>query len=265
MRNAELVGVLERLCQGLELTDSQFELAKARYEAVGRWLAGAEEKLIRTILIYPQGSTAIGTTVKPIGRIEHDVDLVSHVVEPDQIVAVSLVDGSVLEGELRPSSDTPTHLELYRRFPSIGGVVHTHSSYAAAFAQAGLDIPSLGTTHADHFARAVPVSRSLSGAEIAGDYERATGEAIAETLEGLGLDPLAMPAVLVRSYGPFTWGTSALDAAANAEAVELVGTMAFRTLALSRDAAPLDEARRLRHFERKHGPAAYYGQRPNHR
>jgi L-ribulose-5-phosphate 4-epimerase len=181
-------------------------------------------------------------------------------VEPDQIVAVSLADGSILQGGLRPSSDTPTHLELYRRFPSIGGVVHTHSSYAAAFAQAGLDIPCLGTTHADHFAGPVPVSRALSGTEIAGDYERATGDVIAGTLETLGLDALAMPAVLVRSHGPFTWGRSALDAAANAEAVELVAAMAYRTLALAADTAPLDEALRLRHFERKHGPAAYYGQ-----
>ena len=181
-------------------------------------------------------------------------------VEPDQIVAVSLADGSVLEGGLRPSSDTPTHLELYRRFASIGGVVHTHSSYAAAFAQAGLDIPCLGTTHADHFAGPVPVSRALTPAEIAGDYERATGEVIAETVEGLGLEPLALPAVLVRSHGPFTWGRSAFDAAANAEAVELVAALAHRTLALAPDVAPLDEALRLRHFERKHGPAAYYGQ-----
>jgi L-ribulose-5-phosphate 4-epimerase len=106
----------------------------------------------------------------------------------------------------------------------------------------------------------VPVSRALSGTEIAGDYERATGEAIAGTLDALGLDPLAMPAVLVRSHGPFTWGRSALDAAANAEAVELIAAMAHRTLALAPDTARLDEALRLRHFERKHGPAAYYGQ-----
>lgn len=185
-------------------------------------------------------------------------------VDPEQVVVVSLADGSVVEGDLRPSSDTPTHIELYRRFPSIGGVVHTHSSYAAAFAQAGIDIPCLGTTHADHFAGPVPVSRALAAAEIAGDYERATGEVIAETLDGAGLDPLAMPAVLVRSHGPFTWGRTAMDAAANAEAVELVAAMAHRTLALVHDVAPLDEALRLRHFDRKHGPAAYYGQRQDH-
>jgi len=181
-------------------------------------------------------------------------------VRPEQVVVVSLADGSIVEGNLRPSSDTPTHLELYRRLPAIGGVVHTHSSYAAAFAQAGLEIPCLGTTHADHFAGPVPVSRALAGDEIAGDYERATGEVIAETLEGLGLEPLAMPAVLVRSHGPFAWGRSAMDAAANAEAVELVAAMAHRTLALIHDASPIDEALRLRHFERKHGPGATYGQ-----
>jgi L-ribulose-5-phosphate 4-epimerase len=181
-------------------------------------------------------------------------------VEPDQIVVVALADGSVVEGDLRPSSDTPTHLELYRRFPAIGGVVHTHSSYASAFAQAGLEIPCLGTTHADHFAGPVPVTRWLRTEEIAGDYERATGSVVADTLDGLGLDPLTMPAVLVRSHGPFTWGRSAGDAAANAEAVELVAAMAHRTLALAHDVAPLDEALRLRHFERKHGSAAYYGQ-----
>jgi L-ribulose-5-phosphate 4-epimerase len=181
-------------------------------------------------------------------------------VRPEQVVVVSLADGSIVEGNLRPSSDTPTHLELYRRLPAIGGVVHTHSSYAAAFAQAGLEIPCLGTTHADHFAGPVPVSRALAGDEIAGDYERATGEVIAETLEGLGLEPLAMPAVLVRSHGPFAWGRSTMDAAANAEAVELVAAMAHRTLALIHDASPIDEALRLRHFERKHGPGATYGQ-----
>ena len=181
-------------------------------------------------------------------------------VRPEQIVVVSLADGSTVEGDLRPSSDTPTHLELYRRFPSVGGVVHTHSSYAAAFAQAALDIPCLGTTHADHFAGPVPVSRSLRPDEITGDYERATGVVIAEALAGLGLDPLAMPAVLVRSHGPFSWGVSAEDAAANAEAVELVAAMAHRTLALVHEAVPLEEALRRRHFERKHGPAATYGQ-----
>ncbi len=179
---------------------------------------------------------------------------------PGQLVAVSLEDSRIVEGDLRPSSDTPTHLELYRRLPSIGGVVHTHSSYAAAFAQAGRSIPCLGTTHADHFAGPVPVSRPLADAEIDGDYERETGVVVAETLAGLGLDALAMPAVLVASHGPFTWGSDARDAAMNAQALELVAEMAWRTLALAPDAAPLPERLRARHFDRKHGPGAYYGQ-----
>jgi L-ribulose-5-phosphate 4-epimerase len=181
-------------------------------------------------------------------------------VRPDQLVAVALADGSVVDGPLRPSSDTPTHLELYRRFPSIGGVVHTHSTEAAAWAQAGLGIPCFGTTHADHFAGPVPVSRPLRSDEVDGEYEHGTGAVIAETIEKLGLDPLTMPAVLVLSHGPFTWGRNSREAAENAEALELVAAMARRTLALSPTAAPLGEALRTRHFSRKHGPSAYYGQ-----
>ena len=182
-------------------------------------------------------------------------------VRPDDLVAVAVADGSIVEGSLRPSSDTPTHVELYRRFPSIGGVVHTHSGYAAAFAQARLAIPCLGTTHADHFDGPVPVSRPLDDEEIDGDYERATGVVIADTIDGLGLEPLAMPAVLVASHGPFTWGASAMDAAMNAEALELVAEIAHRTLTIAADAASLGDRLRQRHFTRKHGPGAYYGQR----
>ncbi len=181
-------------------------------------------------------------------------------VRPEQLVAVSLEDGSVVDGDLRPSSDTPTHLELYRRFPEIGGVVHTHSIEAVAFAQAGRPIPCLGTTHADHFAGPVPVTRPLRDEEVDGDYELATGKVIAETLGGLGLGPLAMPAVLVAYHGPFTWGRAAGEAVENARAVELVAAMAARTLVLAPDAAAMPEHLRVRHFGRKHGPGAYYGQ-----
>jgi L-ribulose-5-phosphate 4-epimerase len=181
-------------------------------------------------------------------------------VEPDDLVVVSLSEGNVVEGSMRPSSDTPTHLALYRRMQNVGGVVHTHSPFAAAWAQAGRAIPCLGTTHADHFAGSVPVTRRLTGEEIAGDYERATGEVIADTLDELGLDPLHMPAALVASHGPFTWGADAEEAMANAVVLEVVASMASRTLAVAPDAGSIDDALLARHFDRKHGPDAYYGQ-----
>jgi L-ribulose-5-phosphate 4-epimerase len=179
---------------------------------------------------------------------------------PDYMVAVSLADGSVVEGDLRPSSDTPTHLLLYRRFPAIGGVVHTHSTAAVAWAQAGRPIPALGTTHADHFHGPVPVTRPLTREEVEGDYERETGEVIAATIEALGLDPLEMPAVLVASHGPFTWGRDAQDAAENAIALEAVAAMAAGTLAVNPGVAPVGQYLLDRHYNRKHGPGAYYGQ-----
>ena len=179
---------------------------------------------------------------------------------PDNLVVVALADGAVVEGSLRPSSDTPTHLVLYRRLASIGGVVHTHSTFAAAWAQARRPIPCLGTTHADHFHGAVPVTRLLTEAEMGGGYEAATGEVIVETLNELGHDPLAMPATLIAAHGPFTWGRSATDAVDNAIALETVATMAYHTLALDAGAQQITDALLRRHFERKHGPHAYYGQ-----
>jgi L-ribulose-5-phosphate 4-epimerase len=181
-------------------------------------------------------------------------------VEPSDTVAVSLEDGRVLEGSLRPSSDTPTHLVLYRRFASIGGVVHTHSPFASAWAQAGRAVPCLGTTHADHFAGSIPVTRSLTDGEIGGDYERSTGEVVVETLEGLGLEALDMPAALVAGHGPFTWGAGPDEAVTNAVSLEVVAAMAHRTLALAPSAGPISDVLLTRHFQRKHGPSAYYGQ-----
>jgi L-ribulose-5-phosphate 4-epimerase len=182
------------------------------------------------------------------------------VLRPSDLVAVDLATGATEASAYRPSSDTPTHLALYRRYPEIGGVVHTHSSWAAAWAQAGRAIPPFGTTHADHFHGPVPVTRSLNEGELAETYEADTGAVIVETLDGLGLAPLEMPAVLVRSHGPFTWGADAREAAEHAVALEAVAAMAERTLALNPATGPIDGALLERHYRRKHGPAATYGQ-----
>ena len=180
---------------------------------------------------------------------------------PEDMVAIALDDGRVVAGDLRPSSDTPTHLALYRSFPDIGGVVHTHSIEAVAWAQAGRPIPPLGTTHADHFHGPVPVTRAMTETEVVGAYEAETGAVIVETLRGLGLVPDEMPAALVASHGPFTWGPDPAAATANAIALEAVAAMASRTVALDPTVRPMARYLLERHFRRKHGPAAYYGQR----
>jgi L-ribulose-5-phosphate 4-epimerase len=176
------------------------------------------------------------------------------------MVVVDLESGTVVDGEHRPSSDTPTHLVLYHAFERIEGVVHTHSPFATAWAQARREIPCLGTTHADHFRGAVPVTRPLSPEEIEGDYERHTGEVVVETFERLALDPLDVPAALVASHGPFVWGADVAEAVENAVALEAVAASALRTEMLLPGAEPVGEELLLRHFGRKHGPSAYYGQ-----
>jgi L-ribulose-5-phosphate 4-epimerase len=178
---------------------------------------------------------------------------------PEQMVLVSLETGEVVEGELRPSSDTPTHLVLYRSHPAIGGIVHTHSLHATAWAQAQREIPALGTTHADFFHGPVPCTRPLWGEEIAGDYEAATGRVIVERFRGI--DPMHFPGVLVASHGPFAWAGSPADAVLNARIIEYLAQLASETLRIRPDAPPLPEALLDRHFFRKHGPGAYYGQR----
>lgn len=174
------------------------------------------------------------------------------------MVVVDL-DGKTVEGDKRPSSDTPTHIELYKAFPEIGGVVHTHSRWATSFAQAGRSIPPLGTTHADDFYGEIPCTRSLTDGEIGGEYEKNTGRVIAETFSGK--NAAEVPGVLVRNHGPFSWGKDALDAVHNAVVLEEVSFMAFHALMLEPEAGAVSQALLDRHYLRKHGKNAYYGQK----
>lgn len=174
------------------------------------------------------------------------------------MVVVDLA-GKVLEGHLRPSSDTPTHLVLYRRYLQLGGIVHTHSTHATAWAQAGRAIPALGTTHADYFAGDIPCTRGLTEQEVGGDYELETGQVIVETLGEQ--DPLHTPAMVVYQHGPFCWGTSPEEAVHNAVVLEEVAKMAWISCAINPALCQLDGHLLQKHFSRKHGPNAYYGQR----
>ena len=189
--------------------------------------------------------------IKPSGVSYHDMS-------PDQMVAVSLKTGEVVEGDLRPSSDTPTHLALYRAFEAIAGVVHTHSLYATAWAQARREIPALGTTHADYFYGPIPCTRLMAPAEIEGDYEANTGKVIVDCFADL--DPAQMPAVLVANHGPFTWGDSPDDAVDNALYLEHVARIAGETIRVNPDASPLQSDLLDKHYLRKHGPDKSYGQ-----
>ncbi len=175
----------------------------------------------------------------------------------EQIV-ISDLNGKIVDGTLRPSSDLPTHLELYKHFSNIGGVAHTHSEYATAWAQAETPIPCFGTTHADYFHGSVPVTERLTAAEIAGDYELETGTAICRTFAKL--DPDAVPAVLVAGHAPFAWGKNAGEAAHNAVILEYVARMACHTLSINAESRPLARQLHDKHFLRKHGKNAYYGQ-----
>lgn len=178
---------------------------------------------------------------------------------PNDMVVVSL-DGKVVEGHLRPSSDTATHLEIYRNFPEIGGIVHTHSTYATIFAQVGRSVLPYGTTHADYFYGPVPLTRALTETEINTDYELNTGKVIVETLKLNNIDPLAVPGVLVKNHGPFTYGKTAHDAVYHAVVLEEVAKMALFTELLNPQVATLDQYLLDKHYYRKHGKNAYYGQ-----
>ncbi len=179
---------------------------------------------------------------------------------PDDMVVVELSTGKTAEGKWKPSSDTATHLELYRRFEKIGGITHTHSVNAVSFAQAGTDIPALGTTHADYFWGAVPCTRELTEKEVKDAYEVNTGKVIIETVENRGYDPMAVPGIIVKNHGPFTWGKNAAESVYNAVVLETVADMAFKSLMLNRESS-IKQYVLDKHYERKHGANAYYGQR----
>jgi L-ribulose-5-phosphate 4-epimerase len=176
---------------------------------------------------------------------------------PEDIVLVDL-DGNVVDSRLKPSSDTPTHLELYRSFDTIGAIVHTHAPWATSWAQSGRPIPAFGTTHADYFYGEIPCTRPMTKSEIEGAYERETGKVIVEALQGR--DPLQVPGVLVHGHAPFNWGRNAQEAVHNAVVLEEVAKMAIHTLALNPAASAIDQALLDKHFLRKHGANAYYGQ-----
>lgn len=177
---------------------------------------------------------------------------------PDDMVSVDLLTGEVVDGTLNPSSDTPTHLALYRAFPNIGGVVHTHSTYATAWAQAGMDIPNIGTTHSDYFHMDIPCTEAMTSEQIKGEYELETGNVIVKRFERL--EPNHTPGVLVRNHGPFTWGKTPAEAVYNAKVLEQCAHMAFVSLLLNPQTS-MNPALVEKHYLRKHGAGAYYGQK----
>ena len=191
--------------------------------------------------------------IKPSGV---DLSLISK----NDISVVEINSGKLLSGKSF-SSDTPTHLEIYRSFPQLGGITHTHSPYATAWAQTGNSIPCLGTTHADYWRGEIPVTRPMTDQEISGDYEEETGKIIVETIKELCLDPLECPGILVMHHGPFTWGKTIEEAVNNAEALEYIAKLAWMTRQLNQSIPAISPSLHSRHFTRKHGPKSYYGQK----
>ena len=191
--------------------------------------------------------------IKPSG-VDYDT------MTPDDMVVVDLHTGEVVEGSLRPSSDTPTHLVLYRAWPEIGGVVHTHSTYATAWAQAGIDLPNIGTTHADYFHNAIPCTADMTEAEVKGQYEVETGNVIVNSFRLGSINPVHTPGVLVKNHGPFSWGKDPHEAVHNAVVMEQVAKMAFVAYSVN-PRLTMNPLLVEKHFSRKHGPNAYYGQK----
>ena len=223
-----------------------------------------KEEVLKANLLLPKYNLVTFTwgNVSAIDRKSGLIVIKPSGVEYDEMNASDMVvvdlEGNVVEGKLRPSSDTPTHIELYKAFPDIGGVVHTHSRWATSFAQAGLEIRPMGTTHADYFYGPIPCTRSLTDEEIKGQYEKNTGTVIIETFRGI--DPNAVPGVLVRNHGPFAWGTSAANAVHNAVVMEEVAFMNYHAMTLRPEAPCVSQTLLDKHYYRKHGKNAYYGQ-----
>lgn len=190
--------------------------------------------------------------IKPSG-VEYDS------MSPDDMVVVELASGKVAEGRWKPSSDTPTHLELYRAFEGVGGIVHTHSRWATSFAQAGRGILAMGTTHADYFYGEIPCTDTMTADEIKGEYEKETGSVIIKAFDGI--DPMTIPAVLVKSHGPFTWGANAAEAVHNAVVLEEAAFMNYHAMTINPSAGEMQKELLDKHYLRKHGKNAYYGQK----
>lgn len=230
-------------------------------------LEALKEEVFRANLELPKHGLIKYTwgNVSAVDRAEKLFVIKPSGVDYETMTALDMVvcdfDGNVVEGKLNPSSDTPTHAYLYQHFPEIGGVVHTHSTWATIWAQAGLDVPAMGTTHADTFYGAVPCARYLSQAEIDEGYEWNTGKVIVETFEERGLDPMAIPGVLLHGHGPFTWGKDAKAAVMNAVVLDEVAKMNLFARELNHFAPELPQRILDKHYLRKHGKNAYYGQK----
>ena len=229
-------------------------------EELKKQVCDANLELVRRgVVIYTWGNVS-GVdrekslmVIKPSG-VDYDG------MKPEDMVVVDLMTGETVEGQYRPSSDTATHLELYRAFPSIGGITHTHSINAVAFAQAGIDIPALGTTHADYFYGPIPCTREMTQREVEESYELNTGRVIVECIKDRGIDPMAVPGVVVKNHGPFSWGEDASASVYHAVVMETVAEMDLKTLLLNPQTS-MKQYVLDKHYMRKHGPNAYYGQK----
>lgn len=216
------------------------------------------ELVARGVVIYTWGNVSgidrekCLVVIKPSG-VDYDG------MEPDDMVVVDLVTGETVEGRWKPSSDTKTHLEIYRQFPEIGGITHTHSVNAVAYAQAGVDIPALGTTHADYFYGSIPCTRELTRQEVDEDYELNTGKVIVETIRERRIDPIAVPGIVVKNHGPFSWGKNASASVYHAVVMEKVAEMDLKTLLINPNSS-MQQYILDKHYLRKHGSNAYYGQ-----